>query len=39
MEFSGVTKSIYNLAPLRRGSKSDIDLAALKKDNILLAFK
>jgi len=39
MEFSKVSKSPYNLAPIQKGSKSAIDLAALKKDQILLAFK
>lgn len=39
MEFSKVTKSIYNIAPLMKGSKSSIDAAALKKEQLLLAFK
>lgn len=38
MQFSGVTKSPYNIAPLSKGSKSNIDKAALSKDNLLLAF-
>jgi hypothetical protein len=39
LQFSGVKKSPYNLAPLRSGSKSDIDINNLKKSPLLLAFK
>jgi hypothetical protein len=38
LQFYGVTKSQYNLAPLKVGSKSDIDVAKLEKDPILIAF-
>lgn len=38
LQFYGVKKSQYNLAPLRSGSKSDIDIKALEKDPILKAF-
>lgn len=38
LQFYGVKKSQYNLAPLRAGSKSDIDVAKLEKDPILIAF-
>ena len=38
LQFYGVKKSPYNLAPLKSGSKSDIDTAKLAKDPILLAF-
>ena len=39
LQFSNVKKSPYNLAPLKKGTKSDIDVQALKNDSILLAFK
>jgi hypothetical protein len=38
LQFSNVTKSPYNIAPLKPGSKSDIDLTKLKVDPILMAF-
>lgn len=38
LQFGGVKKSPYNIAPLRAGSKSDIDVAKLAKDPLLLAF-
>jgi hypothetical protein len=38
LQFSNVIKSPYNIAPLRSGSKSDIDLTKLKVDPILKAF-
>jgi hypothetical protein len=38
LQFYGVTKSPYNLAPLKAGSKSSIDTARLAKDPIILAF-
>lgn len=38
LQFGGVVKSPYNIAPLRAGSKSDIDVAKLSKDPILKAF-
>lgn len=38
LQFGGVKKSPYNIAPLRAGSKSDIDTAKLSKDPLLLAF-
>jgi hypothetical protein len=38
LQFYGVTKSPYNLAPLKAGSKSDIDVPKLEKDPILTAF-
>ena len=38
LQFSKVTKSPYNIAPLKKGSSSTIDLIALKKDPLLLAF-
>jgi hypothetical protein len=39
LQFSGVKKSPYNIAPIKRGTKSTIDVTALKNDSILLAFK
>lgn len=39
LQFSGVKKSPYNIAPLKAGTKSTIDVAKLKKDSLLLAFK
>lgn len=39
LQFSGVKKSPYNIAPIKKGSKSDIDLIALKNDKLLLAFQ
>lgn len=39
LQFSNVKKSPYNIAPIKKGSKSDIDIASLSKDPILLAFK
>jgi hypothetical protein len=38
LQFSKVAKSPYNIAPLKKGSSSTIDLIALKKDPLLLAF-
>lgn len=38
LQFYGVKKSPYNLAPLKSGSKSDIDTTKLAKDPIILAF-
>ena len=38
LQFSGVTKQLYNIAPLRMGSKSAIDTRALKTNRILAAF-
>lgn len=38
LQFYGVSRSPYNIAPLRAGSKSDIDTAKLAKDPIILAF-
>lgn len=38
LQFYGVKKSPYNIAPLKAGSKSDIDTAKLAKDPIILAF-
>lgn len=38
LQFSAVKKSPYNLAPLKKGSSSDIDKKALKDDSILMAF-
>lgn len=38
LQFSGVKKSPYNIAPLKKGSSSNIDINALKSDPILLAF-
>lgn len=38
LQFYGVSKSPYNLAPLKAGSKSEIDVKALEKDPILTAF-
>ena len=39
LQFGSVKKSPYNIAPLRKGSKSEIDTIALKKDPIILAFQ
>ena len=39
LQFSGVKKSPYNIAPIKTGTKSTIDIAKLKSDPILLAFK
>lgn len=39
LQFSNVRKSPYNLAPLKAGSKSDIDTAKLGKDPLISAFK
>lgn len=39
LQFSGVKKSPYNIAPLKKGSKSDIDINELKKSKLLLAFQ
>jgi len=39
LQFSNVQKSPYNISPIKKGSKSDIDVARLKKDPILLAFR
>jgi hypothetical protein len=39
LQFGKVKKSPYNIAPIKKGTKSDIDIAALQKDSILLAFK
>jgi hypothetical protein len=38
LQFSNVKKSPYNIAPLRAGSKSDIDLVKLAKDPLVMAF-
>jgi hypothetical protein len=38
LQFSGVKKSPYNLAPLKTGSKSEIDEKALGKETLLEAF-
>lgn len=38
LQFYGVKKSPYNIAPIKQGSKSEIDLKALQADSILLAF-
>lgn len=38
LQFSNVQKSRYNIAPLKAGSKSEIDTARLKADPLLLAF-
>lgn len=38
LQFSRVTKSPYNIAPLKKGSSSTIDVSALSKDPIVLAF-
>jgi hypothetical protein len=38
LQFSGVTKQAYNIAPLRSGSKSNIDTTALSKNKLLAAF-
>lgn len=39
LQFSNVKKSPYNIAPIKKGTKSTIDVDALKKDSILFAFK
>lgn len=39
LQFSNVRKSPYNIAPIKKGTKSTIDVEALKKDSILFAFK
>lgn len=39
LQFSGVKKSPYNIAPIKAGTKSTIDTSKLKNDSILLAFK
>lgn len=39
LQFGNVKKSPYNIAPIKKGSKSDIDVAKLKNDPILLAFR
>lgn len=39
LQFSNVSKSPYNIAPLRAGSKSNIDTNKLKSDPLLSAFK
>jgi hypothetical protein len=39
LQFSNVKKSPYNIAPIKKGTKSTIDVDALKNDPILLAFK
>lgn len=39
LQFSGVKKSPYNIAPIKTGTKSTIDTTKLKNDSILLAFK
>ena len=38
LQFSKVSKSPYNIAPLKKGSSSTIDMDALKKDPLLLSF-
>lgn len=38
MQFSILVRSPYNIAPLMKGSTSSIDVTALKKDSLLLAF-
>jgi len=38
LQFYGVKKSPYNIAPLKAGSKSEIDVIKLSKDPIILAF-
>ncbi len=38
LQFSNVKKSTYNLAPLRSGSKFEIDVAKLEKDPISTVF-
>lgn len=38
LQFYGVAKSPYNLAPLKAGSKSEIDVKKLEKDPILTSF-
>lgn len=39
LQFSNVKKSPYNIAPVKKGTKSTIDVDALNKDSILFAFK
>lgn len=39
LQFGNVKKSPYNIAPIKKGTKSTIDVDALKKDSILFAFK
>jgi hypothetical protein len=39
LQFSNVKKSPYNIAPIKKGTKSTIDVDALKNDPMLLAFK
>lgn len=39
LQFSGVKKSPYNIAPIKKGTKSAIDLIALKNESLLLAFQ
>ena len=39
LQFGGVKKSPYNIAPLKSGSKSEIDTKALQSSPLLLAFK
>jgi hypothetical protein len=39
LQFGKMTKSPYNIAPIRTGSSSDIDVQKLEKDPILAAFK
>lgn len=39
LQFGSVKKSPYNIAPLKKGSKSDIDEKALQASSLLLAFK
>jgi hypothetical protein len=38
LQFSGVKKSPYNIAPIRAGSKSSIDTNKLKSDPLISAF-
>lgn len=37
LQFSNVKKSPYNIAPIKKGSKADIDEDALKQDPLILA--
>ncbi|MFM7796217.1 MAG: hypothetical protein ACKO7N_05570, partial [Candidatus Nitrosotenuis sp.] len=39
LQFGSVEKSPYNIAPIKRGTKSDIDIKQLQSDPILLAFR
>lgn len=39
LQFGSVKKSPYNIAPLKKGSSSVIDIESLKKDPILMAFQ